>query len=68
MRVVKLLFICHLTALVCGLGVLLIIAPHPTLWNSNPVGVTIFEFVLRSAGISKSFSARQPCSSLDCLG
>ena len=50
MRVVKLLFICHLTALVCGLGVLLIIAPHPGLWNANPVGVAIFEFVLRSAG------------------
>src|SRR5712672_257163 len=50
MRVVNLLFICHLTALVCGLGVLLIIAPHLALWNSNPVGVTIFEFVLRSAG------------------
>src|SRR5258708_19951684 len=50
MRVVKLLFVCHLTALVCGLGVLLIIAPHPEVWNSNPVGVAIFEFVLRSAG------------------
>lgn len=34
----------------CGLGVLLIIAPHPQLWNNNPVGVAIFEFVLRSAG------------------
>ena len=45
------LFICHLTALVCGLGVLLIIAPHPTLWNSSALGVAIFEFVLRSAGI-----------------
>src|SRR5690242_9833234 len=51
MRVVKVLFICHLTALVCGLGVLLIIAPHPALWNSSAVGVAIFEFVLRSAGI-----------------
>ncbi len=36
--------------MICGLGVLLIIAPHPQLWNNNPVGVAIFEVVLRSAG------------------
>ncbi|HLH62406.1 MAG TPA: carotenoid biosynthesis protein [Ktedonobacteraceae bacterium] len=50
MRIVKVLFTCHLAALICGLGVLLIIAPHPQLWDTNPVGVAVFEFVLRSAG------------------
>ena len=51
MRIVKLLFVCHLAALVCGLGALLIIAPYPELWHSTLVGVTIFGFVLRYAAL-----------------
>nr|BBH94189.1 hypothetical protein KTA_23880 [Thermogemmatispora argillosa] len=50
MRIVKLLFICHLAALVFALGGLLIILPHPELWNSNPIGVRIFQFALHWAG------------------
>ncbi|WP_376795592.1 carotenoid biosynthesis protein [Thermogemmatispora sp.] len=50
MRVVKLLFICHLAALVFALGGLLIILPHPELWNSSPLGVRIFQFALHWAG------------------
>ena len=50
MRVAKLLFVCHLAALAIGLGCLLLILPHPELWDTNPVGENIFQFVLRSAG------------------
>src|SRR5579863_473750 len=50
MRVIKILFVCHLAALVVGLGSLLIVAPHPELWNTNPIGVAIFQNVLRFAG------------------
>lgn len=50
MRVVKILFTVHLIALVVGLGSLLIISSHPEVWNSSPIGVAIFENVLRFAG------------------
>src|ERR1700680_1982915 len=50
MKVIKILFVSHLVALVLGLGSLLIISPHPELWNTNPIGVVIFQNVLRSAG------------------
>jgi len=49
MKVVKTLFFCHLVALVCGLGGLLIISPHPELWDTNPFGQIIFPFILRFA-------------------
>jgi uncharacterized membrane protein/1-acyl-sn-glycerol-3-phosphate acyltransferase len=49
MRVVKLLFICHLAALVFALGGLLIILPHPELWNGSPIGAHIFQFALHWA-------------------
>lgn len=51
MRLVKFLFICHLAALTCGLGGLLIVVPHPAWWNANPLGVTLFEFFLRNFGV-----------------
>src|SRR5258708_19604376 len=50
MRVGKILFVCHLAALEIGLGCLLFILPHPKLWDTNPIGENIFQFVLRSAG------------------
>src|SRR5260370_16958519 len=50
MKVVKTLFFCHLVALVCGLGGLLIISPHPELWDTNSLGQIIFPFILRFAG------------------
>lgn len=50
MRIVKILFVCHLAALVFGLGGLLIVSPHPELWDTSPVGINIFAFVLRYAG------------------
>src|SRR5205085_1627826 len=49
MRLVKFLFACHLVALVCGLGSLLIVAPHAQWWNAGSIGGSIFEFALRSA-------------------
>ena len=49
MRVVKFLFACHLVALICGLGSLLIVAPHAEWWNAGSIGGSIFEFALRSA-------------------
>lgn len=51
MRIVKILFVCHLAALIGGLGALLIIAPYPQLWRSTLVGVAIFGFVLRYAAL-----------------
>jgi uncharacterized membrane protein/1-acyl-sn-glycerol-3-phosphate acyltransferase len=50
MRVIKILFTAHLAALVLGLGSLLIISSHPEIWNTSPIGVAIFENVLRFAG------------------
>ena len=50
MKVIKFLFIIHLAALVLGLGGLLIVSPHPELWNSSPIGVAIFQNVLHFAG------------------
>jgi uncharacterized membrane protein len=48
MKVIKILFIIHLAALVLGLGSLLIVSPE--LWNTGPIGVAIFQNVLRFAG------------------
>src|SRR5260370_21603912 len=50
MRVAKILFVCHLAALAIGLGCLLFILPHPKLWDTNPIGENLFQFVLRCAG------------------
>ena len=50
MRTVKILFICHLAALVFGLGGLLIALPHPELWAGNPSAVQVFNFGITYAG------------------
>jgi uncharacterized membrane protein/1-acyl-sn-glycerol-3-phosphate acyltransferase len=50
MKVIKILFTIHLAALVLGLGSLLIVSSHPELWNTSPIGVAIFQNVLRFAG------------------
>jgi len=50
MRIVKILFVCHLIALVFGLGALLIVAPHAVLLEHTPLGSNGIPFVLRSAG------------------
>ena len=50
MKVIKILFTVHLAALVLGLGGLLIVSPHPELWNTSPLGATIFQNVLHFAG------------------
>jgi len=50
MKFIKILFACYLAALVCSLGALLLIAPHPDLWNSSPISTAIFQNVLRAAG------------------
>jgi uncharacterized membrane protein/1-acyl-sn-glycerol-3-phosphate acyltransferase len=49
-RTVKILFLCHLAALVFGLGGLLIALPHPELWDTNPNGIAVFDFGIRYAG------------------
>lgn len=50
MRTIKILFICHLAALVFGLGGLLIALPHPELWDNNPFAIEVFNFGIRYAG------------------
>lgn len=50
MRTVKILFFCHIAALLFGLGGLLIALPHPELWDNSPLAVEVFNFGLRYAG------------------
>lgn len=50
MRTVKILFFCHLAALVFGLGGLLIALPHPELWDKSPFAVQVFNFGIHYAG------------------
>lgn len=50
MRTVKILFYCHLAALLFGLGGLLIALPHPELWDKSPFAVEVFNFGIRYAG------------------
>ena len=37
MRVVKILFFCHLAALVFGIAGLLVMLPHPELWELESI-------------------------------
>ena len=50
MRTVKILFFCHLAALLFGLGGLLIALPHPELWDKSPFAVQVFNFGMSYAG------------------
>src|SRR5579884_3147669 len=50
MKTVKILFFCHLAALLFGLGGMLIALPHPELWANNAFGVEVFNFGIRYAG------------------
>ena len=50
MRVVKILFFCHLAALVFGIAGLLLMLPHPELWSWNPFLIEVFDFGIRYAG------------------
>jgi uncharacterized membrane protein/1-acyl-sn-glycerol-3-phosphate acyltransferase len=50
MKVVKILFCCHLAALVFGLAGLLIALPHPELWDHTTYGAAVFSFGMRYAG------------------
>jgi uncharacterized membrane protein/1-acyl-sn-glycerol-3-phosphate acyltransferase len=50
MRTIKILFLCHLGALVFGLVGLLVMLPHPELWDSSPSGTEVFNFGIRYAG------------------
>jgi uncharacterized membrane protein len=50
MRVVKILFFCHLAALVFGIVGLLVMLPHPELWSWNPFLIEVFDFGIRYAG------------------
>src|SRR5690348_4786286 len=48
MKIIKFLFTCHLAALLCGVGCLVVIAPHAGPWTTGVSKSTAFEFVLRS--------------------
>jgi uncharacterized membrane protein len=50
MRTLKILFLCHILALVFGLAGLLIALPHPELWQSSSTGLAVFQFGIRYAG------------------
>lgn len=50
MRTIKILFFCHLAALVFGIGGLLVALPHPQLWDNSPFAVEVFNFGIRYAG------------------
>ncbi len=50
MRTVKIFFLCHLAALVFGLGGLLVALPHPELWDTNPYAAQVFSFGISYAG------------------
>src|SRR5947209_18041153 len=49
MRTLKFLYSCHLVALLCGFVGLVVVAPFPQLWASNPLGKAIFQFLLESS-------------------
>nr|BBH93266.1 hypothetical protein KTA_14650 [Thermogemmatispora argillosa] len=50
MKAVKVLFICHLAALLFGLAGMLIALPHPELWSFSPLLVSVFSFGINYAG------------------
>jgi uncharacterized membrane protein/1-acyl-sn-glycerol-3-phosphate acyltransferase len=50
MRVVKILFLCHLAALLFGIAGLLVMLPHPELWSWNPYLIEVFNFGISYAG------------------
>jgi uncharacterized membrane protein len=50
MRVVKILFLCHLAALMFGIAGLLVMLPHPELWSWNPYLIEVFNFGIGYAG------------------
>jgi putative membrane protein len=50
MRTIKLLFFCHLAALLFGLTGLIVFLPHPTLWENNPWMVQGLQWSLQYAG------------------
>jgi uncharacterized membrane protein/1-acyl-sn-glycerol-3-phosphate acyltransferase len=50
MRIVKILFGCHLIALLFGLAGLLIALPHPQLWQQNAHAGEVFSFGMHDAG------------------
>ena len=50
MRVVKILFLCHLAALLFGGAGLLVILPRPELWSWNPYLIEVFNFGISYAG------------------
>jgi uncharacterized membrane protein len=50
MRLVRALFGLHLLALIFGLAGLLIALPHPELWASSPMAVTVYTFGMQHGG------------------
>ena len=50
MRIVKVLFLCHCGASVLGLIGLLIMLPHPQIWDTTPSVVAVFNFNMAYTG------------------
>ncbi len=50
MRGIKILFLCHLAALLFGVAGLLVMLPHPEFWSWNPVLIEVFNFGITYAG------------------
>src|SRR5690242_5718092 len=50
MRTVKILFSCHLIALVFALCGLLLLSPHSPFWNGDPALIGFLQFLLHFSG------------------
>lgn len=50
MRFVRLLFFCHCCAILLGLTGMLVMLPHPEIWNGSSWGVSVFSFNMTYAG------------------
>lgn len=50
MKIVKLLFICHCIAIILGLTGLLVMLPHPELWDTTQSGIAVFSFSMTYMG------------------
>jgi len=50
MKVVKVLFICHVIAIILGLTGLLVMLPHPQLWDTTASGIAVFRFSMTYMG------------------
>jgi len=50
MKTVTILFLCHCAAIALGLLGLLVMLPHPEIWDGSSTGIAVFRFNLTYAG------------------